>query len=53
MTPDIALAIIGALVGVTIGLLKGEMMTNRLSKFFRERWQKVFQPLPQSDNPSE
>lgn len=53
MNSDIALAIIGALIGVTIGQLKGDLITNRLSKFFRVKWQKVLRALPQNNNPSE
>jgi hypothetical protein len=54
MNSDIALAVIGALIGVTIGQFKGDLIANRLSRFFRERWQKVFRGFPnQSDNPSE
>lgn len=54
MKSDIALAIIGALIGVTIGQLKGDLITNRLSGFFRQGWQKVSRGLAsQSDNPSE
>jgi hypothetical protein len=46
MNSDIALPLIGALIGVTIGLLKGDLIANRLAKFFRERWQKVFHRSP-------
>lgn len=53
MNSDIALAIIGALIGVTIGQFKGEVITNYLSKTFRQGWQKVFRLLPESDNSSE
>jgi hypothetical protein len=53
MNSDIVLPLIGALIGVTIGLMKGDLITNHLSKFFREKWQKVFRALPQNNNPSE
>jgi hypothetical protein len=54
MKSDIALAIIGALIGVTIGQLKGEIMVDRLARFFRERWPKIFRGFPkQNDTPSE
>lgn len=53
MKSDIALAIIGALIGVTIGQVKGDIITNYLSRSFREKWQKILRTLPQSDNSSE
>ena len=54
MRSDIALAIIGALIGVTIGQLKGEIMIDRVSTFFRQRWQKVNRGFSgDNGNPSE
>ena len=53
MKSDIALAIIGALIGVTIAQFKGDIMTGYLSRTFRETWQKVLRTLPQSDNSTE
>jgi hypothetical protein len=50
MKSDIAFAIIGALVGVTIAQFKGEMITAYLSKTFREGWQRVFRVPSQGDN---
>jgi hypothetical protein len=53
MKADIALAIIGALIGVTVAQFKGDILTDHLSRFFRERWQKVSRTLRQSDEASE
>jgi hypothetical protein len=54
MKSDIALAIIGALIGVTIGQFKGDMISNRLSSFFRDSWQRVLRAVPgQNDSPAE
>jgi hypothetical protein len=53
MKSDIALAIIGALIGVTVAQFKGDMITDYLSRVFRKRWQKVFRTLGQSDKASE
>jgi hypothetical protein len=54
MRSDILLAVIGALIGVTIGQLKGDIIFSRLYCFFRKGKQKVFRGFTrQSDNPSE
>lgn len=53
MKSDIALAIIGALIGVTIGQFKGDVLTTYLSKTFREGWQRFFRVLLQGDNSAE
>ena len=53
MKSDIALAFIGALIGVTIAQFKGDIITSYLSRSFREKWQKILRTLPQSDNSSE
>jgi hypothetical protein len=54
MRSDIFLAVVGALIGVTIGQLKGDIIREHLSRFFRIGKQKVVRRFPrQSDNPSE
>jgi hypothetical protein len=56
MKSDIALAIIGALIGVTIGQLQGDVISTRLAKFFKERVFKylgISLSLGKRDTPSE
>ena len=42
MEVDVVFAILGGIIGVTIGQFKGEMIMSRLSRQFGKRYQKVF-----------
>ena len=54
MKAEFLFALIGGIVGVTIGQLKGGVIANRLANLIPERLQKVFRTFPirkQTDNP--
>jgi hypothetical protein len=53
MKSDLALALIGARLGITLAQFKGDMATDYLSGFFRERWHKVFRTPGPSDKACE
>ena len=52
MKSDIVLAIIGAISGVTISQLKGDLIAERLSTLFRKRFPKVLGFFQSPTDPS-
>ena len=42
MEVDFVFAILGGIIGATIGQFKGDTITSRLSRYFGKRYQKVF-----------
>ena len=42
MEGDVVFAILGGIIGATIGQFKADMITSRLSRQFGKRYQKVF-----------
>ena len=54
MKAEFLFALIGGIVGATIGQLKGGVIANHLATLIPERLQKVFRAFPfrkQTDNP--
>lgn len=45
MEPEIVFAVLGAIVGVTIGQMKSEIITDRFSKPLGKRFRKVVEIL--------
>ena len=56
MEPDIVLAVMGAIVGVTIGQLKSQIIVDRFSKLLGNQFRKASELLNRSkshDKPSQ
>jgi len=49
MEPDFFFAVMGAMLGATIGQLNGDRITHNLLKYFRDRFQKIIEVFDRSD----
>lgn len=50
MEIEIVFAVMGAMIGATIGQLNGDWITNNFLRYYRDRFQKIIGAFDRSDS---